>query len=306
LRNLALRFSTSRDPIALLLKPSPLTFSTSQSTEELLTAVYYDPSDDFPGSFAIIAKYQLKDNELQSRLVKHPEKDESRVMNKSTVIFQANSERMVILKDQQQRIIKFCHRNIKHPGVIQNLKTIQQLMVLQKMQPSAEKYVNHCAICQTIYQKYYKLPTKIPVAVPWVEVNVDHFGPYSQSDHSSVTKYFALSIIDPATSLAQLSHLPYLTAATTCAAFDNQWFCRKPRPLSVFLIKAVPSLQVNSKSYSLLMVLFQAQLQFKPPRLTLFLNAFIKLFVQATSQIYSGLTSFLLWPLLFMVPSIPL
>ena len=63
---------------------SHLPSSTSHSTEELLAAVHYDPSDDFPVSFAIIAKYQLKDIELQSSLVKHPEKYESRVMHKST------------------------------------------------------------------------------------------------------------------------------------------------------------------------------------------------------------------------------
>ena len=78
----------------------------------------------------------------------HPEKYESRVMHKSTVIFQANSERMVIPKGLQQRVIKFYHDNLRHPGVTQTLQTIQQFMVWPKMQPSIEKYVNQCAICQ--------------------------------------------------------------------------------------------------------------------------------------------------------------
>jgi RNase H-like domain found in reverse transcriptase len=83
---------------------SHLPSSTSQSTEELFATVHYDPSGDFPVSFAIIAKYQVKDNELQSSLVQHPEKYESRVIDKSTVLFQAINERMVIPKGLQQRV----------------------------------------------------------------------------------------------------------------------------------------------------------------------------------------------------------
>jgi Integrase core domain len=106
-------------------------------------------------------------------------------------------------------------------------------MVWPKMQPSIEKYVNQCAICQMFKQstkKYGKLPTKILVTVPWVEVHVDHIGPYSQSDHPNVTKYYTLSIIDPKMSWVELSPLPKLTASTTCTAFDNQWLWRYPQP----------------------------------------------------------------------------
>jgi hypothetical protein len=45
-------------------------------------------------------------------------------------------------------------------------------------------------------KKYGKLPTKIPVPTPWVEVHVDHAGPYTQSDNENAFKYYALSIID--------------------------------------------------------------------------------------------------------------
>ena len=212
---------------------SRLPYTTSCSTDELFAAIQYDPSDDFPVSFAIISKYQLQDKELQSSFVNNPEKYESRIMHKSTVIFQANSERMVIPEGLQQRVIKFYHENLKHPGVTRTLQTIQQFMVWPRMQPSIEKYVSECTICQRFKRstkKYGKLPTKIPVTVPWLEVHVDHIGPYSQSDHPKATKYYALSIIDPATSWVELFPLPNLTAATTCTAFDTQWLCRYPRP----------------------------------------------------------------------------
>jgi Integrase zinc binding domain len=100
-------------------------------------------------------------------------------------------------------------------------------MVWPKMQPSIEKYVNECSTCQRFKRstkKYGKLPTKIPVALTWLEVHVDHIVPYSQSDHPNATKYFALSIIDPATSWVELFPLP------TCMAFDTQWLCRYPHP----------------------------------------------------------------------------
>jgi Integrase core domain len=106
-------------------------------------------------------------------------------------------------------------------------------MVWPKMQPSIENYVNQRPICQMFKQstkKYDKFPTKIPVTVPLVVVHVDHIGPYSQSDHPKVTKYYALFMIDPATSWVGLSPLPSPTAATTCTAFDNQWLCRYLQP----------------------------------------------------------------------------
>jgi hypothetical protein len=51
-------------------------------TEEIFAVIPYDPIDDFPVSFAIISKYQLKDEQLQSSF-----KNESRIMHKSNVIF---------------------------------------------------------------------------------------------------------------------------------------------------------------------------------------------------------------------------
>ena len=154
-------------------------------------------------------------------------------MHKSNVIFLANSERMIIPEGLQERIIRFYHENLKHPGVTRTMQTIQQFMVWPKMQASIENYVNQCSICQRFKRstkKYGKLPTKIPVTTPWLEVHVDHIGPYTQSDNQNATKYYALSIIDPATSWIELHALPNLTATTTCTVFDNQWLCRYPRP----------------------------------------------------------------------------
>jgi transposase InsO family protein len=206
---------------------------SSCPTEELFAAIQYDPLDDFPVTFAIISKYQMEDREFQSSLISNPDRYDSRMMHHSAVVFQANSERIVIPVGLQHRIIKFYHDNLKHPGVTRTLQTIQQFMVWPKMQPSIEKYVNECGTCQRFKRstkKYGKLPTKIPVAVPWLEVHVDHIGPYSQSDHPNATKYYALSIIDPATSWVELFPLPNLSSATTCMAFDTQWLCRYPRP----------------------------------------------------------------------------
>jgi Integrase zinc binding domain/Integrase core domain len=166
-------------------------------------------------------------------LINNPDKFDSQVMHHLSLVFQANSEKTVIPVGILHRIIKFYHDNLKQPGVTQTLQTIQQFMVWPKMQPSIEKYVNECGTCQRFKRAtkiYGKLPTKIPVAVPWFEVHVDHIGPYSQSDHPNTTKYYAISIIDPATSWVELFPLPNLRSATTCTAFDTQWLCRYPHP----------------------------------------------------------------------------
>jgi RNase H-like domain found in reverse transcriptase/Integrase zinc binding domain len=104
------------------------------STEELFAAIDYDPSDDLPVFFSIISKYQLKDELFQSSLKNNPDKYEARVMHNSNIIFLANSDRMVIPKDLQERIIRFYHENLKHPGVTRAMQTIQQFMVWPKMQ----------------------------------------------------------------------------------------------------------------------------------------------------------------------------
>jgi transposase InsO family protein len=106
-------------------------------------------------------------------------------------------------------------------------------MVWPKMQASIKKYVNEYDICQRFKRttkKYGKLPTKLQVTTPWLEVHVDHIGPYSQDNHVNAPKYYALSIIDPATSWVELIPLPNLSALTTCTAFDSNWFCCYPRP----------------------------------------------------------------------------
>jgi hypothetical protein len=76
------------------------------SNEELFAAIDYDPSD-FSVSFSIISKYQLKDEQFQSSLKNNPDKYEARVMHNSNIIFLANSDRMVIPKGLQERIIRF-------------------------------------------------------------------------------------------------------------------------------------------------------------------------------------------------------
>ena len=73
-------------------------------------------------------------------------------MHNSNIIFLANSDRMVIPKGLQERIIRFYHENLKHPGVTRTMQTIQQFMVWPKMQASIEKYVNHCTICQKFHR----------------------------------------------------------------------------------------------------------------------------------------------------------
>jgi Integrase zinc binding domain/Integrase core domain len=194
-------------------------------TEELFAAIQYDPLDDFLVTFAIISKYQLEDS--------NPDKFDSQMMHHSTLVFQANSERKVIPVGLQHRIIKFYHDSLKHPGVTWTPQTIQQFMVWPKMQPSIERYANECGTCQRFKystKQYGRLPTKIPVDVPWFVVYVDHIGPFSQSDHPNATKYYALSIIDPATSWVELFPLPNHSSATACTAFGTQWLCRYPRP----------------------------------------------------------------------------
>ena len=49
---------------------SRLPCSEACSTEDLFAAIQYDPSENFPVSFAIISKYQLKDKHLQASFKK--------------------------------------------------------------------------------------------------------------------------------------------------------------------------------------------------------------------------------------------
>jgi hypothetical protein len=86
---------------------SSLPYSEACSVEELFAAIQYDPSDDFPVSFAIISKYQLRNKDLQASFKRHPEKYEPHLMHKSEALFLVNSERMIIPEGLQERTIRF-------------------------------------------------------------------------------------------------------------------------------------------------------------------------------------------------------
>jgi hypothetical protein len=112
------------------------------------------------------------------------------------------------------------------------------------MQASIEKYVNHCTICQKFNAPLKSMGNyQLKSLSPWVEVHVDHIGPYTQSDNLSAPKYFELSNNDPATSWIELHPSPNLTAVTTGAVFDNNWLCCYHRPYkSIYDLRGVPLL----------------------------------------------------------------
>jgi hypothetical protein len=111
--------------------------------------------------------------------------------------------------------------------------TLKQFMIWPNMQSSISVIIKSCDVCQKwkrTSKKYGKLPTKIPVSVPWREVHVDHIGPYSQSELPNGPKFYAMSIIDPATSWIELHAVPDQSALTAATTLDNQWLSRYPRP----------------------------------------------------------------------------
>ena len=91
------------------------------------------------------------------------------------------SDRIVVPKVLQTKILEWYHYLLVHPGRDRTLKSIQQHFYWKGMSKDVERFCKKCPTCQTCKvnsKKYGLLPAKEPKVVPWHQLCVDLIGPY--------------------------------------------------------------------------------------------------------------------------------
>ena len=101
--------------------------------------------------------------------------------NGSTIDLLCYSDRIVVPKVLQTKILEWYHYLLVHPGRDRTLKTIHQHFYWKGLANDVEKFCKKCPICQTTKvskKKYGLLPAKEAEATPWHQLCVHLIGPY--------------------------------------------------------------------------------------------------------------------------------
>ena len=130
------------------------------------------------------------------------------------------SDRIVVPKVLQPKILEWYHYLLVHPGRDRTLKSISQHFYWKVMGKDVEKFCKKCPICQTSKvnkKKYGLLPAKDPEVVPWHQLCVDLIGPYkipikkfakSKDVKKKFSTIWCVTMIDPATSWFEMVQIP--------------------------------------------------------------------------------------------------
>ena len=155
------------------------------------------------------------------------------------------SDRIVVPKVLQAKILEWYHHLLVHPGRDRTLKSIQQHFYWKGMSKDVEKYCKKCPICQTCKvnkKKYGLLPAKEPEVVPWHQLCVDLIGPYkipirkyakSKDVKKKYSTIWCVTMIDPAISWFEMKQIPNKEAHTVAQAVEQAWLSRYPWPKKI-------------------------------------------------------------------------
>ena len=170
---------------------------------------------------------------------------ESAVTNGTQLNLLCFSDRIVVPKVLQTKILEWYHYLLVHPGRDRTLKSISQHFYWKGMSKDVEKFCKKCPICQTTKvnsKKYGLLPAKEPEVVPWHQLCVDLIGPYkipikkyarSKDVKKKYSTIWCVTMIDPATSWFEMKQIPNKQAATVAQAVEQTWLCRYPWPKKI-------------------------------------------------------------------------
>ena len=112
-------------------------------------------------------------------------------------------ERIVVPKSLQQRIARWYHVNLMHPGVARTQMSIKQHFYWKSMDKDIEDICRSCKTCQRnkrSTKKWGHVPPKTAKYHLWETVCVDTIGPYTiHRVGMKPLTLMCLTAIDPAT-----------------------------------------------------------------------------------------------------------
>jgi len=176
-------------------------------------------------------------NELKSENSQYELKDFRGGEKNLTLICKNN--RIVVPKKLQQRIARWYHTNLMHPGITRTQLSIKQHFYWKNMDKQIEDICRKCVTCQRnkrTTKKWGHVPPKVAEYHPWDLVCVDTIGPYTI--HRKGMKPLTLqclTAIDPATGWLEIFEIESKRADLLINIFEMEWLCRYPWPQAMSL-----------------------------------------------------------------------
>ena len=200
------------------------------------------PDDAYPLRFTNIIKHQQQDKKLLQLLESHKSyhlhtyKSENK---KRTLI--CYKGKIVLPPTLQKRAVTWYHTQLCHPGETRTEQTIRQHYWWNTLRADVHHICHTCAICQTCKKtstKYGLLPPKEAESDPWEYLCVDLIGPYTikqktinkQTKKPQELQLWCVTMIDPATSLFEMTQIIDKSAITVANIVETTWLTRYPWP----------------------------------------------------------------------------
>ena len=195
------------------------------------------PQHVYPMRLRLIQNEQQKDLELQRNITKQGfTSKELRGGGKVFNIIHYH-DKIVVPTTLRERMLKWYHETLMHPGINRTEQTIRQHFTWPKLHEDVERVCKRCRTCQLTKKtkiKYGQLPPKQAEAMPWDTLCIDLIGPYTVKERGNKKwTLHCLTMIDPATGWFEIVEIPNKRADEISNKLETTWLTRYPWPQRV-------------------------------------------------------------------------
>ena len=199
-----------------------------------------DANHDCPISMSLISSEQAKDEKIQEILTQSKYRSRLGTLERGGHSVVTVDGKILVPASLQQRIIRWYHTNLRHPGVTRTANSLAQNFGWRGLRAQVESYVKSCDECQRhkIVGKpnYGEVPETPPQREkdPFEKVHVDCAGPWKVKVTDGVTTeeytIHVMTMVDAGTNWCEFRLIPTANSLSCAAALDEEWLCRYPRP----------------------------------------------------------------------------
>ena len=227
---------------------------TDKYTEEHFAECFAASDESFPqhypASHAELHHEQQKDKKLRTALRTSPSFVEKEFkFGDASYKLVVHNDKIVVPTNMQEKVVKYYHELLLHPGEQRTELTIGQHYYWKNMRDMVQTVCRACSICQltkTKQAKYGLLPQKDPDVIPWHTCQIDligcyYFGPATikrgkkRIPNPNRAQLHCITMIDPATGWFEIAEIENKQADTVANVFEMTWLSRYPWPTEVIL-----------------------------------------------------------------------
>jgi transposase InsO family protein len=197
---------------------------------------YPDDVDNFPLNFPDIAAAQATDPTVQNYAAPMEGFAYQDYHGTQLLCRQSTDEqwKIVIPEALINDTIRWYHSIMSHVGSSRLYDSLRSLVWFAGMRRRIDAHVHSCDACQRFKDQgrgQGALPPRNDTSIPFEEVAADLIGPWSIDINGQTLQIQALTIVDTATTLAEVIRIEDRSSQHVANLFDNNWLARYPRPL---------------------------------------------------------------------------